>query len=40
MANWLTRLRCRRLVHAQGDRQFRQKSLKRSGAISVYLTVC
>src|SRR5262249_18310772 len=40
MANWSTRLRCRRLIRAQGDRQSLQKSLNRSGAISVYLTVC
>jgi len=40
MANWSTRLHCRRLIRAQVDRQFLQKSLKRSGAISVYLTVC
>src|SRR5262245_10823913 len=40
MANRSTRLRCRRLIPAQGDRQSLQKSLKRSGAISVYLTVC
>src|SRR5262245_53616576 len=33
MANWSTRLRCRRLIRAQGDRQSLQKSLNRSGTI-------